>query len=70
MAGTSGPRPENDRWDSCWIVGIRLREETEIRKRTEYLEHQLNDRQAKDIVLGSLRALRWVVNDTPLKNWK
>lgn len=29
-------------------------EELEIRKRIEYLEHQLNDKQAKDIVLGSL----------------
>ena len=47
-----------------------MKEEIEIRKRIEYLEHQLNDRQAKDIVLGSLRALRWVVGDTPMRNWK
>lgn len=47
-----------------------MKEEIEIRKRIEYLEPQLNDKQAKDIVLGSLRALRWVIDDTPPRNWK
>lgn len=47
-----------------------MKEEIEIRKRIEYLERQLNDKQAGDIVLGSLMALRWVINDIPPRNWK
>gem|GEM_PF-5715226 len=47
-----------------------MKQETEIRKRIEYLEKQLNDRAAKDICLGSLRALRWVIDDQPPRNWK
>jgi hypothetical protein len=49
-----------------------MRQESEIRKRIEYLEKQLNDRAAQDIVLGSLRAIRWVLgpNDLSPRNWK
>ena len=52
------------------IEDLRMRQESEIRKRIEYLEKQLNDRAAKDIALGSLRALRWVINDQSPRNWK
>jgi hypothetical protein len=48
-----------------------MRQENEIRERIKYLEGQLNNRQAKDIVLGSLRSLRWVLDDdlSP-RNWR